>query len=1238
MTNNTQQIEEICGNSSNLCGAELWGMVRCVQHESIYPDIRLLDIDVYNCDPQTLFEVLSDSFPTEKELKIEGRSVWKSRLRQEFFPNEIKSQKVLSFEEGTVADLKTCHPNEIVSPFFELVECNVKNVNLSPGFVRIRLCQTCLHSTAVFPVTSCCFNQKYLSWPSISANGFTPYAIEGEGLLVKEHNSKAKEIIGNRAYFCYPVDMATYVDIPKQCIFTTSEIPSYTPGLLTLSVVLFISVSRVPKGTSLTVLVDESFQYCQTFVESFLEVCCESTVRCLYKTNLVKGILQHEKELHTSASAVIVLFKLNKELIENVLVCIPNLQYLMTLPVFLPASVRHMLAMVYQELTVITLRGEQVFQRKKLMKIMPAFRTILGKCHGKESFKEDLKLNGRLEFENPLALPRKTFHLSDKTCELTMFASSRHMFRKNSCYIVVGGLTGLGWILVTFIAENGGGYVATLSRRKPSYQQQSDMEILMSKTGCKIKAYQCDITDMRNISHTITCIQNIDGVQIKGIFNGAGVLDDGLLVNMTEDQVEKVLKPKILGSLNLHVATQHLHLDFFVMQSSVVSITGNTGQSNYGAANSFMDALVHHRRSQNLSSQTINWGPLSVGMVLQNHEIKLRLQQMGMSLLIAEDICSLFNETLASDKCQTVLGSFNWSVVGQHLGSTKLMDLVPLEMKTTQNGDDQISVLDMTTSQILADYQKESVLFEHIVQVLHSVLPVSDTVTLGHDLPIGELGIDSVAAMSLVNKLNDLTGCRVPIQMVLSDTATLYDILLFMKTSVDNGHGIDGSNDDFLETDTQLSFIEKEVLLDYASSGCKEKFVMAVDFVIETDKWGLDMWTKILRHVVIMNPSLCRRFVVTSDGIEVHDVSGDDAVVKVELVPVKDMTNADPRNRFCFSLENELPIQFQIAFDRRCTYIRVILHAVSLDLRTQTFINMDIKNVAKSVTHGYEMPKKKEKTVIPQILHTLINKRYHSLKTFWSQQMGNVKQNASLNDSVSKEAMDVPSFKALEFKFQDGVTKGIMKFIRHHKLTLFQFFVSVFQLLLYRETNSKTIAVLSEVNMRIHDEQLRDTLGRCINHVPFVANIREDKSVLDFFLLNSKIVISTTEHSLYPANMILEEIPVQKLRTNFPRHALYMDDMTEIQQLKQNGDEKIDIKNVWHNTNGEHETILRILTDTKSKVISGSFEFNQRICGNMRGDKMLSDLLSLVEHCICYKNKPISFVIKDTGNRIVKKR
>ncbi|OGE47659.1 hypothetical protein PENARI_c039G00443 [Penicillium arizonense] len=97
---------------------------------------------------------------------------------------------------------------------------------------------------------------------------------------------------------------------------------------------------------------------------------------------------------------------------------------------------------------------------------------------------------------------------------------------------------------------------------------------------------------------------------IVGVVHCAGVLGDSYAHDTTMNSFWQVFAPKALGAWNMHLATQHMDLDFFVLISSLSSVLGLAGQFSYAAANQFLDGLAHHRRASNLPGLSLNRGVL----------------------------------------------------------------------------------------------------------------------------------------------------------------------------------------------------------------------------------------------------------------------------------------------------------------------------------------------------------------------------------------------------------------------------------------------------------------------------------------------------------------------------------------------------------------------------------------------------------------------------------------------------
>jgi NAD(P)-dependent dehydrogenase (short-subunit alcohol dehydrogenase family) len=230
-------------------------------------------------------------------------------------------------------------------------------------------------------------------------------------------------------------------------------------------------------------------------------------------------------------------------------------------------------------------------------------------------------------------------------------------FGPDATYLVTGGFGGIGLRLAEWLVSKGVRSLALAGRHAPA--AEAERLSAMRRAGARIAVVGVDVAERDQVEGMLRKLES-SGPPLKGIFHCAGVLDDGALLEMNAARFRTVARPKIDGAWNLHTLTQHLELDHFVLFSSTASLIGSPGQSNYAAANAFLDALAHRRKEAGQPGLSINWGAWSeVGMAAAESKRGDKMALRGMQSMSPEEAFDALALLLQSREAQQAVARFD---------------------------------------------------------------------------------------------------------------------------------------------------------------------------------------------------------------------------------------------------------------------------------------------------------------------------------------------------------------------------------------------------------------------------------------------------------------------------------------------------------------------------------------------------------------------------------------------------
>lgn len=254
--------------------------------------------------------------------------------------------------------------------------------------------------------------------------------------------------------------------------------------------------------------------------------------------------------------------------------------------------------------------------------------------------------SGRI-LENPLAVI--DWSLSKKhPCHVSRLDSAP-FFKADKTYWLCGLSGALGVSLADWMIEQGARTLVLTSRNPNISPDWIDDH---KRNGINAIIVPCDVTDETALRAAHKHIAETRP-PIAGVLNGAMVLRDVSIQNMSYDLMTDVYRPKVYGSMHLDRIFENSPLDFFILFSSINCVIGNLGQANYAAANTFMCALAAQRRKRGLAATALNVGAIIGAGYMERESSKaldLTVSKMALMHLSEQDYHQLFAEGIDSGR------------------------------------------------------------------------------------------------------------------------------------------------------------------------------------------------------------------------------------------------------------------------------------------------------------------------------------------------------------------------------------------------------------------------------------------------------------------------------------------------------------------------------------------------------------------------------------------------------------
>ncbi len=331
--------------------------------------------------------------------------------------------------------------------------------------------------------------------------------------------------------------------------------------------------------------------------------------------------------------------------------------------------------------------------------------------------------------------------------------NSNPVIADNNVYVIFGGTGGLGLEVAKYISCVAKSKIILVSKTYKIYDEDAvsnekdkhKVRLIneIRKSGSEVEIYNVDISDFERLSDLYENII-LKYTKVNGVFHCAGVPGKGYITNKRIEDFDRTIAPKVYGTWN--IGNIFKNIDFMVLFSSVNSIFGMPGQSDYTSGNVYQDNYCDLQNLKCRKTICINWAPWAeTGMAVN---FKQEDNKMFKALNTREAI-AFMDTLLNSDTEKAIVGRIHRAKV-----TKKLVDSLPFLI----SGDIIHNFKNINEQEINIDWTYEDI-EDFVAKTWKSTLGLSNISKTSNFFEIGGNSIMvSVMANIFEKKFKDIFG------------------------------------------------------------------------------------------------------------------------------------------------------------------------------------------------------------------------------------------------------------------------------------------------------------------------------------------------------------------------------------------------------------------------------------------------------------------------------------------------